>query len=173
MVIVEYNPAWKQDFETLKGQLSQGFPFFTRIEHTGSTAIPGMSAKPVIDLIAVIKDDEDFEAVKEALAKLGYQHNGDQGIEGREAFGHEKALAHHLYVCRESSAELGRHVLFRDYLKAHEKARNEYNKIKHDILDQVGWDNRPAYVELKATQHNEFFERILKEAAIWSSNSSK
>jgi len=97
-----------------------------RIEHVGSTSVEGLSAKPIIDIDIVIKDHSAFELVKEKLALIGYVHEGDLEIKDREAFkyvGKEYLQQHHLYVCPQNSAELARHITFRNYLRNNQECR--------------------------------------------------
>ena len=161
MVVVPYNPKWKAQFKLLERRLLASSDSILKVEHTGSTAIVGMLAKPIIDMIAVISEIKDFEKVKNDLAKLGYEHVGDLGIKGREAFSHQHEIAHHLYICHHSATELHRQILFRDYLNADLKARAEYRKIKEEIIATVGLNNRAEYVKLKAENYQYFFDEIL------------
>ena len=85
------------------------------IEHVGSTSIPGMKAKPIIDIDVVVQDEAQFLSVKEDLEKIGYIHKGDLGISGREVFDEDNVsikIAHHLYVCKKDNPELLRHIAF-------------------------------------------------------------
>ena len=88
MLIHEYSPGWEENFQNIKAILVDALSGLRiGIEHVGSTAIPGLAAKPIIDIDIVFNAPIDFGPVKERLAGLGYFHNGDQGIPGREAFG--------------------------------------------------------------------------------------
>ena len=103
------------------------------IEHVGSTSVRGLAAKPIIDIDVVIGDASCLDAAIAALARIGYRHEGDLGIPGREAFkyaGKDHLQRHHLYVCPQDSAELKRHLAFRDYLRAHPEAVEAYGRIK-------------------------------------------
>jgi len=87
MLIHAYTPQWQMNFERLKQVLQipfAGLPVV--IEHVGSTAVPGLAAKPIIDIDIVYSAEISFEEIKNRLVQLGYYHNGDQGITGREAF---------------------------------------------------------------------------------------
>lgn len=93
----------------------------------------GLSAKPIIDIDVVIQNVELLGDVIIALQKIGYTHEGNQGIPGREAFKYqdkEHLRKHHLYVCAKDSSELSRHIGFRDYLRKHPEAVAEYSKVK-------------------------------------------
>src|SRR5436309_332949 len=87
------------------------------IEHVGSTAIPGLAAKPIIDMTIVIDTRDDLPAVINSLQAIGYRHEGDLGIPGREAFARPSGTQpHHLYVCAANNHNLARVLAFRDLL---------------------------------------------------------
>ena len=172
MVVVEYDKNWPSDFEKIKKEIEKAIVEPAVIEHVGSTSIPGMKAKPIIDIDVGLENWADFEAVKKALAEIGYEHEGDRGITGREAFGrnglvHNEVLDsidHHLYVCSVDNEEYKRHILFRDYLRSHAEARDRYNQIKEEILAKVGSENRAGYVQMKEDEYRDFFEEIISKA---------
>jgi GrpB-like predicted nucleotidyltransferase (UPF0157 family) len=146
-IISTYNGLWQWWFMTIKGKLREVLPKeMSRIEHIGSTAITGMLAKAVIDIDVVVPLGIDFDVICQYLGRLGYEHIGNQGIEGREAFNRQKnavdetlnALPHHLYVCYEDSPELKRHLLLRDRLRADTSLRDAYNNIKKVIVSTGG-----------------------------------
>ena len=113
MVVEKYNPKWVEQFRVLKEFLEKNTTEYISIEHVGSTSISGMNAKPIIDIDIVVEDASQFQRLKEELSKIGYVHEGDRGIPGREAFDHENVplnIDHHLYVCVKDNVELQRHV---------------------------------------------------------------
>ncbi len=146
-----YNPLWPEWFEALKAALLDGCPdTFTRIEHVGSTAVPGLWAKPIIDLDAVIPSQSSFGNAKSALEKLGYTHQGDLGIAGREAFRTASGIhPHHLYLCAEGAAELLRHLGFRDRLRQDSDLCREYRDLKTTLAKEFR-DDRTGYSEAKS-----------------------
>ena len=164
MVVEKYNPNWVNQFRVLKEFLAKNTTEYISIEHVGSTSIPGMNAKPIIDIDIIVEDAAQFLRLKDELEKIGYVHEGDRGIPGREAFDHEKVsvgIDHHLYVCVKDNAELLRHLKFRDKLRSSPELVNEYNKIKEEILAKVGADNRSGYVQMKETEYKWFFDKVL------------
>lgn len=164
MVIQKYNPKWEEDFLEIKGFLEKNVTEYISIEHVGSTSVPGMNAKPVIDIDVVVEDREQFLRLKVQLEKLGYVHEGDRGISGREAFDDSKVpiqIEQHLYVCQKDNAELLRHLKFRDKLRANPELVKEYNGIKQEILSKVGKDNRAGYVQMKENEYKWFFDKVL------------
>lgn len=171
MLIVDYCEEWIADFKALKETITCRFRDFDySIEHIGSTAVPGMAAKPIIDIDVVYYADDDFQKIREALVALNYYHNGDQGIEGREVFKRSSGtkhpvldqIRHHLYVCPDDSEELKKHLIIRDYLRAHAEVREDYIRRKKEIARTVQQD-RKAYAQHKQTEMRSFFDGILKK----------
>jgi GrpB-like predicted nucleotidyltransferase (UPF0157 family) len=173
MLIREYKEEWQQQFQNIQTVLQTALDGLNiNIEHIGSTSVPGLAAKPIIDIDIVFQEDVDFEDVKSGLLKIGYFHNGNQGIPSREAFKRKDTLtqhpsldniSHHLYVCRFDSEELQRHLLFRNYLRKNDWAKKEYEAIKYDIANQAGQD-RKQYALIKEKEARKFVLSILGKA---------
>ena len=165
VVVLPYDRQWKQDFLQIKDELQNALgEMALRIEHVGSTSVQGLSAKPIIDIDVAIKDYSVFDDVVSALGSIGYQHEGNLGIEGREAFkydGKEHLQQHHLYVCPQNSAELKRHIAFRNYLRNHPEAVREYSRIKEEGATLYPYDIE-KYIEHKSP----FIEEIYREIGI-------
>lgn len=163
VVVEPYNEAWKTDFIAIKDELEPVLEDLAlQIEHVGSTSVEGLSAKPVIDIDIVIRDMEELPPVISALQTIGYTHEGDQGIPGREAFkyeGKEHLRKHHLYVCAQDAAELKRHIAFRDYLRSHPDAVVEYSRIKEEGAKLYPWDI-DKYIEHKSPFIESIYKRI-------------
>ena len=104
-VVVDYDPAWPATFARLRERVVEALgPLALAVEHVGSTAVPGLAAKPIVDLDVVIAHRSDLPEVVRRLRPLGYRHEGDLGVTGREAFTTPGGLpAHHLYVCAAGS----------------------------------------------------------------------
>ena len=134
VTVLPYDSAWKSAFEAIKKEIEGAAgDLILGIEHVGSTSVEGMSAKPCIDLDVVIRDASVLEAVIARLAAIGYIHEGDLGIPGREAFKYSDKphlQTHHLYVCPRDSRELHRHITFREFLKSHPEAVRQYSQVK-------------------------------------------
>lgn len=130
------------------------------IEHVGSTAVPGLAPKPIIDIDVLLVPETLLPAAIERLGRLGYVHQGDLDIPEREAF---LALVndppHHLYVCPPFSAEFRRHVAFRNYLRAHPSDVNTYGDLKLALAAQFRED-RSAYIPGK----DEFVAELTRRA---------
>ena len=169
-LITEYSPDWPAWFERIRDAIAEKLgSTFLAIEHVGSTAVPGMVAKPIIDLDMVIEPGL-FETVKGLLGELGYRHDGDLGIPEREAFtleNSELAAAlppHHLYVCPRDSAELKRHRAFRAFLHAHPDWAERLSELKRALAAQHG-DDRDAYIAGKDALVREITALAMQEAA--------
>ena len=131
----DFTTSWPTLFETLRSRLLLALgDLADSIEHVGSTAVPGLVAKPIIDLDIVVDSATDVPLAVARLATLGYQHRGDLGIEGREAFDRPAKLpAHHLYVCVQGSLALANHLTIRDYLRQHPEAAVKYGFLKRRL----------------------------------------
>ena len=163
VVVLPYDSQWKQDFLKIKDELADALgQLALDIEHVGSTSVPGLPAKPIIDIDVVIEDYSMLNQVIHALEKIGYHHEGDMGIEGREAFGYdgkEHLRNHHLYVCPRDSAELHRHIAFRDYLRSHPEAVREYGRIKEEGARLYPFDI-DGYIEYKTSCIEKIYAEI-------------
>ncbi len=162
VIVLPYDEGWKAAFEAIKQELEQAIGGMTvAIEHVGSTAVEGLSAKPCIDIDVVIEDESVFDAVKAKLASIGYIHEGDLGIKGREAFAYsDKAhlMKHHLYVCPQQSQELRRHLTFRDFLRANPDAVKQYGSVKEQAA-RLYPDDIDSYMEHKAPCIEELYKK--------------
>ena len=168
-LVEKYNPEWRKWFEEIKAYLGEKvFQACIRIEHVGSTSIPGMTAKPIIDLILVIAT-QDFEKIKSLLAERGYYYRGDLGIEEREAFGLEDVTVkssmplHHLYVCPKHSLELKKEIAFRDFLRQSKEYTEHLSDLKWSLAEEFNND-RGAYIEGKAALYREITEKALEQS---------
>lgn len=164
IIVLPYDEKWRQSFLDIKSELAAALgPLALSIEHVGSTSVPGLAAKPIIDIDVVVRKTNLEPAIK-ALATIGYEHEGNGGIEGREMFkysGKEHLMDHHLYVCPEDSSELKRHVLFRDYLLSHPDAVQAYSQIKKEAAELYPHDI-DSYINHKGT----VIEKIYKELGL-------
>ena len=175
MLIQAYQTSWVEDFNKIKTVLEKAIhPLLVSIEHVGSTAVPHLAAKPIIDIDIVYGEDTAFEDIKIGLEKLGYFHNGNQGIPRREVFKRSKMsilhpilddIVHHLYVCLSDSEALQRHILLRDYLMENENARVEYQNIKYAVAEEVNQDKK-QYAALKEVKTKDFIDGIIEKAKI-------
>ncbi len=150
VVVVPYDPAWPAAFELLRALIAPALgDLAAGIEHVGSTAVPGLDAKPIVDIDVVIRHAGDFVEVAGRLAALGYAHLGDLGIVGRDAFRAVPGLPrHHLYVCASGAAALQAHLTLRDALRADPALAAAYAALKRDLAERYR-DDRDSYAEGK------------------------
>jgi GrpB-like predicted nucleotidyltransferase (UPF0157 family) len=161
VIVVDADPSWPVTFRTIRDRvLSVLGDLAVAVEHVGSTAVPGLAAKPVVDLDVVVPSRADVLAAIDRLARIGYVHQGDLGVAGREAFDRPAGTPpHHLYVCVRDGVEHRRHVVFRDHLRAHPKDAAAYAALKRDAARRCR-DDRAAYTDAKTA----FVEEILRRA---------
>jgi len=138
VIVVDYDPAWPRDFAMLRERIWPGLADIAlRIEHVGSTSVPGLAAKPIIDMTIVVATRDDVPEAIERLAQLGYVHRGNLGIDDREAFDHPAALRrHNLYVCPEGTIGVVNQLAVRDYLRANPEAAARYGALKKRLADR-------------------------------------
>ncbi|MCO4745962.1 MAG: GrpB family protein [Proteobacteria bacterium] len=148
IVVLDYDPTWPAAAKVLTAMLWPHVNGLAKaIEHVGSSSVPGLAAKPVIDL-DIIVDANALPATLEALAPLGYQHRGELGIRGRHAFTRPKgAVAHNLYVCIDGSLGLRNHLALRSHLRAHPEDAAAYGALKKKLAAEHA--DIDAYVEGK------------------------
>jgi GrpB-like predicted nucleotidyltransferase (UPF0157 family) len=160
VTMVEYDPQWPARFEALRDRIATALgPLVLAIEYVGSTSVPGMCAKPIVDLDVGVRP-EDVPAAISAVEALGYRHEGNLGVEGREAFRWVAEFPeHHLYVCPQGSPALERHLLIRDYLRRHPDEARQYAQLKKRLAQKYH-DNRTKYQAAKA----EFVDGLLEKA---------
>jgi GrpB-like predicted nucleotidyltransferase (UPF0157 family) len=160
--ILDYDPAWPLLFQELAARVLTALGSGAlRAEHVGSTAVTGLAAKPIIDLDVVVASPGDLPEVIRRLGTLGYVHQGDLGVLGREAFrGTPSEPPHHLYACVEGAAALTRHLRFRDALRTDSTLRDRYAELKRSVAVLHGND-RTAYTQAK----HAFIEGVLVQAA--------
>ncbi|MDF2505152.1 GrpB family protein [Clostridium sp.] len=159
VVVEDYNPNWKYEFEKIEAELRTVLKDVISIEHVGSTSVEGLAAKPIIDIDIIIEDN--FQEVKNQLGTIGYIHEGDLGISGREAFKYRNKdclMTHHLYVCNKNNEELHRHITFRDYLRNNKKERERYSLIKKEMAAKYPEDI-DSYISGKQDVILEIYEK--------------
>jgi GrpB-like predicted nucleotidyltransferase (UPF0157 family) len=130
--VTPYNPDWPRTFERIAATLRPAFAHIpsAAIEHVGSTAVPGLAAKPIID-IDIIVEPTDIPAGIAALKSLGYRHRGDLGVPGREAFySPDDDPRRHVYLCERGCLSVRNHLAVRDLLRRRPDLRDQYGAIK-------------------------------------------
>ncbi|MFV2052680.1 GrpB family protein [Aliiroseovarius sp. YM-037] len=164
--VVPHDPRWKMAFEDEAKAIKHAFGNSSvQVHHIGSTAVPGILAKPIIDLLGVVSTLDDADANARGLEGLGYEVMGAYGIEGRRYFRKIDSYGtrtHHFHVFEEGSPHVERHLAFRDYLIAHPKVAKEYSSLKEHLTrgDAPTWD---AYIDGK----DPFVSRVEPQAVDW------
>ena len=166
--VVDAQARWAEDFQQeqeilhdLLGDIVEG------IHHIGSTSVPDLAAKPIIDILLEVSDIEALEAQSAKLINIGYVAKGEYGIEGRRYF--EKGgddRTHHLHAFKTGDPHVYRHLAFRDYLKAHPEVREKYAHLKMKTAQDVNGDV-VRYREGKS----DFMELHLAKAIDWARGS--
>ncbi|WP_319422968.1 GrpB family protein [Pleurocapsa sp. FMAR1] len=161
--VVPYNPQWKKAFnaesEKLIAALAENLVF---IHHIGSTAIPNIHAKPIIDFLIEVKNIDLITEQTSAIEKLGYEAMGEFGLSGRRYFRKENPSGirtHHVHIYETNSPEIKRHLAFRDYMIAHPENAEQYSQLKQELAQKHPY-NIEGYMDGK----NEFVKRMEKKA---------
>ena len=163
ITVTEYDPLWPKKFQAesrpIRSILADNC---LAIYHIGSTAVPGLAAKPIIDMMAVVKSLVQVDDVAEDFSQIGYEYLGEFGIAGRRYLrkgGEERTHQIHIFQA-DDWANIGRHLAFRDYMRSHEKERVEYAKIKTELAQRFPYDI-DGYCDGK-----EHFVREMERAAL-------
>lgn len=164
--VVPYDSLWPKKFEEEKDRLMAVLPeqLVVQVLHIGSTSVPGLAAKPIIDISLVVGEISELDNYQDALASLGYESWGEYGLPGRRYFpkgGDTRTHQIHAYQY-DNLSELGRHVAFRDYLRVHPEIAEEYARIK--IYAAAA---HPTDIDGYCDYKDEFVKNIEKEALKW------
>jgi GrpB-like predicted nucleotidyltransferase (UPF0157 family) len=164
VTLVPYNPGWPAIYEIeavrlarlLRGEV-------LTIHHMGSTAIPYINAKPIIDVLVEVQDISRIDLFNNKMTKHGYIPMGEYGIRGRRFFikGDYINRTHHIHMFQKGNPEIGRHLRFRDYLISHPKEAQAYSRLKDKLARRFpkdiesytqGKDNFITKIDEKARQ---------------------
>ncbi len=155
--LLSYEEQWQSLFEEEKKCLQAVVGnYVLDIQHVGSTSIPGMSAKPIIDIAIAVNNFEEATICIAPIEQLGYVYRGENGIPRRHYFRKGDPRTHHLHMCEVTSREWANQILFRDYLSQHPEKAEEYKSLKKKLAQQYDKD-RESYLKEKAP----FIEEIL------------
>lgn len=143
ITVENYDPEWPLMYKRERDRIAEILKDnCIYIYHIGSTAVPGLPAKPIIDIMAVVKSLEKVDIVAEKFSDSGYEYLGEFGIAGRRYLrkgGDERTHQIHIFQADDWN-NIGRHLAFRDYMRTHEKERNEYAKIKKALAKKFPYD---------------------------------
>jgi GrpB-like predicted nucleotidyltransferase (UPF0157 family) len=159
--LVPYSDEWPGMFTVEAVRLRSALAGILRdIQHVGSTAVQGLTAKPIIDFaVAVNSLDTDLDRCMKPLEDMDYEYKGEYGLPGRHFFVKGKPTIHHVHVVERDSEHWKNWVAFRDFLRTHQDIREEYGNLKKDLAKKYESD-RDAYTAAKS----EFIDQILQKA---------
>jgi GrpB-like predicted nucleotidyltransferase (UPF0157 family) len=161
--VVPYDPRWAELFARESGRIRAALTarsLTLEIEHMGSTAVPGLSAKPIVDILAGWDRAEELPLVIDTLKDAGYVHRGEQDIPGREFFRRGEPRQYHLHLAQYRGTFWRDHLAFRDLLRADAGVAGAYQALKLTLAEQYPRD-REAYIAGKT----EFVQDMLRRAA--------
>ncbi|WP_186579504.1 GrpB family protein [Aquibacillus kalidii] len=148
--VSSYSEKWSQLFSEEAEKLYQIFENeIVAIHHIGSTAVPGLKAKPVIDIMPVVKDINYVDKYDKSMGEIGYEPKGENGLPGRRYF--QKGgdnRSHHVHIYQAGSHEVIRHLAFRDYIHNHSDVQKQYSELKEKLAQQFPYDME-AYINGK------------------------
>lgn len=161
--VVDYNPDWPAWFEQESERLGQVLgDDAIEIEHVGSTSVPGLCAKPIIDILVAVESFAPLEEYKRRLEPLGYFHHSHDADSDRLFFWKGTPRTHHLHIVEYATWEHQRHIIFRDYLRRHAAVAREYEKVKRELVTVFATD-RPAYTRGKTAFIKNIMARAVEE----------
>lgn len=163
-----HDPEWLRLYEAEAERLTAVFQSnLVAIHHIGSTAVPGIKAKPIIDIMVVVRDIEQVETINEAMYQIGYIAKGEHGINGRRYFrkGSDIHHSHHIHTFQDGHPEINRHINFRDYLIAHPDVAQAYSQLKETLAQK--YESDPLQYNNSKT---DFIRTVDEKTAVWRSH---
>lgn len=162
--VVPYNINWVNKYlaeaEKIKKIMADEL---VKIHHIGSTSIPGISAKPVIDILVEVINIENIDDYNEKMKEIGYIAKGEYGIEGRRFFlKGEINRTHHIHVFQVGNSEIIRHLNFRDYMISHPDEAKAYSEMKRELAIKFRHD-----IDGYCNGKNDFIKNIDRKAEKW------
>jgi GrpB-like predicted nucleotidyltransferase (UPF0157 family) len=156
-----YDPAWPGLFAAEAERLQKifaGAGLVVTLEHTGSTAIPGLASKPVLDILGGYAEGTPVAEYIDVLTAAGYIHRGEQGVPGREFFRRGNPRSYHLHLTQIDGPFWRDHLAFRNRLRGDDALRDAYAVLKRDLAARFPRD-REAYIEGKGSFVNDILRR--------------
>jgi GrpB-like predicted nucleotidyltransferase (UPF0157 family) len=163
IVVVDYNANWSNQYEQEKQQILLALgDAVINIQHIGSTSVPGLAAKPVIDMLLGLKQIPPLPSQISSLAAIGYSYHGELGIPGRHYFRKGMPRTHQIHAVLTDAEFWQRHILFRDFLRNNPQAAQRYETLKRKLAQEFAGD-RTTYTNSKTP----LIEQLLIEAKLW------
>lgn len=165
VTVIEHNPIWEQMYnsESMKIREILGENCI-EIFHIGSTAVKGLKAKPIIDIMPVVKDLACVDELADKFEKLGYEYLGEFGIIGRRYMhkgGDKRTHQIHIFQ-KDDRINIERHIAVRDFLRNHEEIANQYGMLKEKLALQYPYD-----IEKYCDGKDEFVKQLELQALRW------
>jgi GrpB-like predicted nucleotidyltransferase (UPF0157 family) len=158
--LAAYDRAWPQCFKEESKRLHEALGAQALdIQHIGSTAIPGMVAKPIVDIAVTVAALDELTPIIAAFERAGYAYKGEYGLAGRHFFVKGDPVTHHVHVVQRDSVHWRDWLRFRDYMRSHDEDVKAYCRFKLDLAQRFH-HNRDAYTEAKTP----FITTILEKA---------
>jgi GrpB-like predicted nucleotidyltransferase (UPF0157 family) len=163
VIVVDYDLRWQETYEEEKALILGVIGKWVQaIEHIGSTSVPGLAAKPIIDILVGVRRLDDAQHCMAPLATVGYVFKPDETMPGRRYFNKGPQSDHrHLHMVELGGEIWQNQLLFRDYLRAHADTAAAYAALKRDLASRFGAD-RDGYTEAKT----EFIQQVLRAARV-------
>jgi len=159
--LIEYDAQWPALFAAEQQRIRDHCGTLTvRLEHVGGTSIPGMCAKPVLDIAAGVPRGTAIQGCVAALDRAGYEHRGERGVPGRQYFRRGQPRSYHVHLVEADGPLWRDYVAFRDYLRAHTEAARQFANLKRVLAARFSRD-REAYMNAKSL-HVEEILRLAK-----------
>lgn len=160
MLVVEYDPQWPRRYEEERSRIAAALGrLIAGIEHVGSTAVPGLGGKPVIDIMIGVARFEDGERCVGPLEGLAYEYLGEFGIPGRLYFRKGIPRTHQVHLVEQGGDFWEDQLLFRDFLRAHTETAEDYYNLKKELAAKFRTD-REVYADAKTP----FIQAVLDRA---------
>ena len=168
-IIEKHDPAWSTKFETEANVVREVFgAVMSAIHHIGSTAIPNICAKPIIDMLVEVESLDALDERTSIIEGEGYEALGEFGIPGRRYFRKDNSTGkreYQIHAFVADSLELDRHIAFRDYLRSHSSIAKEYSDLKVRLAKQ-----HPSDLEAYINGKDPFIKSTEKAALAWWSS---
>ena len=159
VVLAPFDPVWAQQFDTLAHDMkSVCGDRLVAIHHIGSTSVPGLAAKPLIDMLPELRRHDEGPSLARLLEPLGFIYFGAYGIAGRHFFRRKDSLSVNVHMFETGHIEIERHLAFRDALRADEQLRAAYQHLKEELATKF-----PNDVESYARAKSDFVESVLRD----------
>lgn len=171
IIVKEYDDSWDELYKKEAQKIREIFNGeMVEIYHIGSTAVPNLKAKPIIDIMPVVKTIEKADDFNKKMIEIGYEPLGELGISGRRYFrkgGENRTHQIHIFQY-DNKFEIERHLAVRDYLKSHSEDVIEYGKLKERLAQQF-----PKDIERYSEGKNNFVQDLEQRAIKWKRKNNR